>query len=240
MGFQAYISGVHTGFSREPEGKMPNPTLTSGFKATMEYQMLLCPLLFSAGMTMDLRQNYRKMRRALSESERQLAAHRLFSHFLNLPFLNSIRHIAAYLAVDGEIDPVLIIQWCWKNQKLCYLPKLTLGNQHNIMQFLLYTKNKILKLNKFNIPEPETENADEIKAADQLDLILLPLVAFDQSGHRLGMGKGYYDAVLWGVKKPFLLGLGYDFQCVEKIVPHEKDVGLDGILTDQKLILLRN
>src|SRR5438093_5847990 len=98
MGFQAYISGVHAGFSRKPEGKMPNPTLTSGFKATMEYQMLLCPLLFCLGVLMDLRQHYRKMRRALSESERELAARRLFAQFLNLPFLNSVQHIAAYIA----------------------------------------------------------------------------------------------------------------------------------------------
>lgn len=213
----------------------------------MEYQVLLCPLLLCAGMTMDLRQHYRKMRRALSETERELAARRLFSQFLNLPFLNDIRHIAAYMAVDGEIDPALIIQWCWENQKQCYLPKLALDSRHNVMQFLLYKKNKILKLNKFNIPEPEAENDDEIKKADQLDLILLPLVAFDESGHRLGMGKGYYDATLGprfrgddGLDAgPFLLGLGYDFQYAENIMPHEKDVGLDGILTDQKSILLR-
>lgn len=194
---------------------------------------------------MDLRQSCRKMRRALSEAERELAARRLFSQFLNLPFLNDIQHIAAYIAFDGEIDPGLIVQWCWENQKQCYLPRLVSENQQKTLQFLLYTKNKILKLNKFNIPEPEFKNTDgreeisEIKEPDQLDLILLPLVAFDESGHRLGMGKGYYDATLWGIKKPFLFGLGYDFQCVENIIPHDKDVDLDGILTDQKMILLR-
>ncbi len=195
---------------------------------------------------MDLRQHYRKMRRALSESERELAARRLFSQFLQLPFLNEIKHIAAYMAVEGEIDPALIIQWCWENQKKCYLPKLDEENEHNVMKFIVYSKNKKLKLNKFNIPEPELENVADIQSPDQLDLILLPLVAFDENGHRLGMGKGYYDATLAPIRSvipakagTYLLGLGYDFQCVEKIMPHEKDVGLDGILTDQKTILLR-
>jgi 5-formyltetrahydrofolate cyclo-ligase len=187
----------------------------------------------------DLRQTLRQQRRALSESVRKLASENLFSHFLTLPFFNKIQNIAAYIAFDGEIDPVFIIKWCWENQKNCYLPRLSQNSK--IMQFVNYHQKSKLKLNQFNIPEPDNKSDSKndnknIILSENLDLILLPLVAFDKNCHRLGMGKGFYDATLKNIKGPFLLGLGYYFQCVDNIISHENDVKLNAILTDEGMI----
>jgi 5-formyltetrahydrofolate cyclo-ligase len=203
---------------------------------------------------MDLRKTLRKKRRALSDAVRHTAALNLFSQFLKLPFIKKIQHIAVYMPFEGEgeIDPVFIINWGFENNKFLCLPKIDTIKNNKILKFLLFKKDNILKFNRFNILEPEELEAEEkqekqnIILPEHLDLILLPLVAFDRQGHRLGMGKGYYDATLRSVipakagiqKKPYLIGLGYDFQCVENIIPHENDVHLDGILTDKEMILL--
>ncbi len=93
--------------------------------------------------------------------------------------------------------------------------------------------------NRFGISEPRTIATPLY--ANQLTLILLPLVAFDRSGNRLGMGAGYYDRALQALKhqvgtRPLLIGLAHSFQEVEKIDAQTWDVPLDAILTDLEYI----
>jgi 5-formyltetrahydrofolate cyclo-ligase len=185
---------------------------------------------------MDSRKILRNKRRALSPDAQRTAAHGLLSQFLKLPFLKNVQYIAVYMPFDGEIDPVFIMEWCIENDKFLYLPKINISENNNSLKFLLFKKNKMLKYNKFNILEPSESDTSDI-LPEQLELILLPLVAFDRQCHRLGMGKGYYDKTLKNTKNPFLIGLGYDFQCLENIIPHENDVQMDGILTDKEMIL---
>ena len=112
------------------------------------------------------------------------------------------------------------------------------SHQNNkILQFGLYQKKTLLAPNRFNILEPaEQEN---LISAQHLDLIFLPLTAFDAKGYRLGMGQGYYDRTLAAVfsSKIVLIGLGYSFQEIPVIKPSHWDVKLDGILTEQKFYL---
>ena len=91
---------------------------------------------------------------------------------------------------------------------------------------------------RFGIPEPARIHDRRIKSI-ALDLVLLPLVAFDTAGHRLGMGGGYYDhsfefirrRVHWN--KPRLVGLAYEFQRLPLIEPEPWDVSLDAVATEQ-------
>jgi 5-formyltetrahydrofolate cyclo-ligase len=171
----------------------------------------------------------RAHRRALSIEARLAEAKRLCEHFLQLPGLSTYTHIAVYSAFDAEIDPCFIIQWLWEHHKKVYLPRL---HAEKSLTFSLYMPETSLKPNRFNILEPEGVEV----SVGSLDLLLMPLVAFDAQCHRLGMGRGYYDATLRGFsKKPFLMGLAYDFQREKEIVPHEFDVSLDAVLTPRRL-----
>ena len=94
-----------------------------------------------------------------------------------------------------------------------------------------------LALNRFGIPEPATTSR-EIKSARNLDLILLPLVAADRHGNRLGMGGGFYDNSLaflhrrhiW--KLPHIIGVAHDFQIVDNLPSDPWDVQLNALITD--------
>ena len=94
-------------------------------------------------------------------------------------------------------------------------------------------------LNRFGILEPCVSQRACLDSS-QLDWIFVPLVAFDSSGHRLGMGGGYYDASLavlrsrihW--RKPRLVGLAHEFQRIDHLVVDEWDIPLHGILTNER------
>lgn len=154
----------------------------------------------------------------------------------NSLFQNS-HHIACYFGQEDEFDCAAIIQEIWRLGKTCYLPALSL-QQPNCLEFIVYHEKDPLRLNRYHIFEPE--NGARI-SAENLDLVIVPLVAFDLQGHRIGMGGGYYDRTFAFKKKqtgkPYLLGLGYDFQKVDAVPNDAWDVLLDGVLTEKKLLL---
>jgi 5-formyltetrahydrofolate cyclo-ligase len=99
----------------------------------------------------------------------------------------------------------------------------------------------VLQTNKYNILEPEfvVENA---LAAAELDVVLMPLTAFNREGFRLGSGGGYYDRTFAflrerSVRKPLLIGVGFALQEFVELQHDEWDVKLDGVLTEQELVL---
>ena len=108
------------------------------------------------------------------------------------------------------------------------------------MQFARYLPGMPMRPNRFAIPEPAIARA-QLLPAQSLDLILMPLVGFDRSGNRLGMGGGFYDRTLAfrhhrdGYRGPLLLGLAYQFQCLDGLQARHWDVPLDGILTEKYL-----
>ena len=106
--------------------------------------------------------------------------------------------------------------------------------------FLPCDRHTPLAPNRFGIPEPDVAPEARCRPRD-LDLVLMPLVAFDASGNRLGMGGGFYDRTFsylrnrtfW--KKPMLLGVAYEFQRLETIASHPWDIPLQGIATEKRL-----
>lgn len=182
-----------------------------------------------------IRQDIKNKRKALTSEFREAAAKKLFNNFLELKNVEKFKKIGVYSAVNGEIDLKYIIDWVWKNKKNCYLPVLDQNSSHKLLKFAEYTPDSVLVKNKFNILEPRDKNFIEVA---ELDLVLVPLTAFDKDLHRLGMGQGYYDATFYEHKKNnskslFLLGAGYSFQKIEKIIPNNTDIKLDGIITDE-------
>ena len=148
------------------------------------------------------------------------------------------QHIACYFAVAHEFDCMPIMKAIWQTGKNCYLPKLS-SLSKDALQFCQYDEKTQLKLNKYRIQEPDTLS---YFPAEQLDLVLMPLVGFDLQGHRLGMGAGYYDRTFQFLHKqtspkPFMLGLAYELQKITNIPSDSWDVSMDGVLTEEQLYL---
>ena len=185
-----------------------------------------------------LRKDLREKRRALTLHQQhqhaQSVAHLINRHTL---FLNAKR-IACYLAEDGEIDPEYIIEKAWQCKKEVFLPILPPTGKS--LFFAPFTQTTPLKKNRFGILEPDVSATKWLRAR-QLNLILLPLVGFDERGNRLGMGGGYYDRSLAFTRhrkqwhSPHLIGLAHDLQKVDRLECADWDVPLNKVATEKKV-----
>ena len=184
-----------------------------------------------------IRQHKRSLRRALSPAEQQHNSRLLCEHISHSRTYLGSKRIACYLANDGEIDPQQLVEHAWSMNKAVYLPVLAPFRQS--LYFAPYRADSRMTLNRFRIPEPVCHPAEWI-CAQQLDLLLLPLVAFDTQGNRVGMGGGFYDRTLaylqhrshW--RKPLLAGLAHEIQKVDQLQRQLWDVPLDYIITEKQ------
>ncbi len=179
----------------------------------------------------------RKARRALTPAQQRQAARDLYRQLAQNPVFRRARHLSLYLPTDGEIDPRLLLRAAQRRGKATYLPVLSAWPRTK-MVFQRIRPGEKLRPNRFRILEPRI-NAARQRKVWALDLVLLPLVGFDEEGGRLGMGGGFYDRSLaylarrqsW--RKPTLLGLAHECQKVARLDQASWDVPLQGSVTDQ-------
>lgn len=148
------------------------------------------------------------------------------------PQLRSAHMILFYAPLADELDVWPLLEKLLKSEKICALPAFD-----NAMQFYSARRVKNLETDiftgKFGVSEP-LDSCEEIPL-NKFDLVLVPGVAFDLSGNRLGRGKGFYDRILSaasGVK----CGVGYDFQLLEKIPTEAHDAKVDFIFTPSRCV----
>jgi len=187
-----------------------------------------------------LRKRLRAQRRALPPAQQHAAAEGLARLLGHSGLFRRSRHIAFYLANDGELDPMPLMRRAWAMGKVCYLPVIAPDQR---LWFAPYAHDDQLITNRYGIPEPA---APALTGARHLDLILAPLVGFDERGRRLGMGGGFYDRTLaflrhrraW--RKPRLIGIAHDLQRVARLESAPWDVPMDAVATDSALYLFCN
>lgn len=200
----------------------------------------------------ELRKIIRLKRNALSPDEQHLASIQLKQQLCNLPYIQNARHIALYLANDGELDPMPFIRWCWQHNKQVYLPVIHPFNRHNLL-FLSFDEKTSLQNNRFGILEPKL-NVQQVCPIEMLDVLCTPLVAFDNNGNRLGMGGGFYDRTLakWFTQQSshttncttphnnslfYPIGIAHNCQRVDSIPLEQWDIPLPEIITPSKRYL---
>lgn len=174
-----------------------------------------------------MREELRRRRRDLNASTQLTAARAVTDHIIQLPDWPAARRIALYLSNDGEIDTVPLIDLCRHTDKQVFLPVI---EGRDRLTFAEWVDGAELLENRFGIPEPEP-GAQRCNASE-LDIIIVPLVAWDKAGGRLGMGGGFYDRALRDVKDTVLLGLAHALQEVPRIPCDDWDVPLDFVVTD--------
>ncbi len=181
----------------------------------------------------DLRRALREQRRRLDPATRAHASARVCRALAATGAFHRAHRLAVYLSRGGEVDLTALVIRAWKAGKRCYLPVVERGR----LRFLPYAPDTVLRPNRFGIPEP-AETASRQVPASALDLVVLPLVAFDAAGNRLGMGGGYYDRTFafshrrlrW--RRPVLIGAAYGFQRVPALAVSPWDVPLDAAATE--------
>lgn len=184
----------------------------------------------------ELRRLLRQTRRALSTQQQRQAARQLYRQLAQHPCFRRARHIALYLPSDGEIDPRPLLRAAQRRGKTTYLPVLSAWPRTK-MVFQRIRPQERLRLNRFRIQEPRPQPRQQ-RPVWALDLLLMPLVGFDDQGGRLGMGGGFYDRSLARLRKnghkPTRLGLAHECQKVERLALASWDVPLHATVTDKR------
>lgn len=176
-----------------------------------------------------LRRELRAQRRALTAPHRIAAADALAARLLALPFAPATGYVAGYWAMDGEIA---LHAWQTRLPPGCAycLPVL----QPDALRFAPWRFGDALVTNRYGIPEPDVAPSSLLDAQD-LSMIVLPLVGFDARGQRLGMGGGWYDRTLAfrleSPAPPLLVGAAFDEQRIDALDAAAWDVALDAVCT---------
>lgn len=152
----------------------------------------------------------------------------IISHLEQTPLFQAASCIALYHALPGEVQTARLLDR-WHREKRLLLP-LVDGND---LRMLRYEGPDSLEPGAFGILEPK---ADGIEAKpDEIDLIIVPGVAFDDQLHRLGRGRGFYDRLLAATHAP-KIGICYGFQLVPLVPTEPFDIPMDYLLTEKGLI----
>ncbi|XHI05099.1 5-formyltetrahydrofolate cyclo-ligase [Enterobacter hormaechei] len=138
------------------------------------------------------------------------------------------------LSFDGELDTQPLIDQLWRAGKKVYLPVLHPFSPGNLL-FLHYHPHSELVVNRLKITEPKLDVRDVLPLSG-LDVLITPLVAFDEQGQRLGMGGGFYDRTLQNWQQYGLQPVGYAHDCqgVEALPVEKWDVPLPAVVTPSK------
>lgn len=184
-----------------------------------------------------LRQAMRERRDQADPTTREKAAQDATDILIHSTLFKQSQHIACYFSVGSEIQTQFIIEAIWRANKKCYLPILSVEKK-GFLHFGEYTQNSQLTKNQLGISEPECI-AGHCDVPSQLDLVVVPLIAFDRNGNRVGSGAGYYDRTFSFKNsrdsKPILCGFAFSSQEIERIDAEAWDVKCNFILTETQL-----
>lgn len=179
----------------------------------------------------DIRTHVRHLRRALTPEQQQTAAVQAAERALNFAPIQQAQKIALFLSFDGELGTRPLIAKLWQHKQQVYLPVLHPFSAGQLL-FIRFEPTTRLTPNRLNIPEPPLDIRN-LATLDDLDVVMVPLVAFDQQGQRLGMGGGFYDRTLqnWQQHGFLPVGMAHDCQQVGELPVAEWDVPLPAVIT---------
>jgi len=143
--------------------------------------------------------------------------------------------VGVFASRSDEVDTSLLIERILCAGKQLLLPRTT---DSDGLEFVAVADVSQLRAGRFGIREPSPESP--VVRPDQTTLLLVPGLAFDRDGGRLGRGGGYYDRTLTRLLgrelRPILIGAGFSFQLVERVPMTTLDVRLDGVVSDEELV----
>ncbi len=169
----------------------------------------------------DIRRKIKAMRQMLSDAERISAAEEVFNRLEQTAAFLMADKVLMYHSLPDELSTHAFLKK-WGSRKRFYLPRVNGVN----LDILPYDESR-LELGSFHIEEP---TGNDTVDADEIELIVVPAVAYDRRGNRLGRGKGFYDRLLSSARAT-KIGVGYEFQLVDEIPAEPHDVPMDYVIT---------
>lgn len=169
----------------------------------------------------DIRRKIKSLRLMLSDDEKSTAAREVFDRLEKTAAFMLAEKILMYHSLPDELSTIEFLSK-WGKRKRFYLPRVNGVN----LDILPYDESR-LELGAFHIEEP---TGHETTDPAEIELIIVPAVAYDRRGNRLGRGKGFYDRLL-RTTRATTIGVGYDFQIVDELPVEEHDVPVDMVIS---------
>jgi 5-formyltetrahydrofolate cyclo-ligase len=231
-----------------PAGDLPHLLLRFESNDSHRHRWVAPSFLTSAGSltispTQDaraaLRRTLRSRRRDIPRAMRTTAARRVARLVAKSGWLKPGRHIGLYLSMPEELDTAPLLALARRRGCTISLPRVVAKRQGR-MRF--YDLTGGVRRGAFGILEPAGMKFRPVRS---LDVVFVPLVGFDRQGNRMGMGRGFYDIcfahrrLLRHWRRPLLVGVAYEAQCVPTLPLSSHDVPMDAIVTESSLRRIR-
>ena len=187
-----------------------------------------------------LRKHFRELRRNLTTNDKQQAAINIAQQLIKIPVYQKAQHIGMYSALADEASLNVFSELAREAGKTLYLPVIDKNSSDNLMNFKTWSSDAQLSPNSLGIPEPnDASNSSKLNiVSTPLDLLLLPLVAYDKKGQRLGMGGGFYDRYIQNNLNKQCVLIGVAFSCQQAtVLPNDSwDKQLHAVVNEKEFL----
>lgn len=177
----------------------------------------------------DIRKKIRDLKVLITEVDRLAAADSVFDRLEQTAAFMLADNILMYHSLPDELETVRFLKK-WSGKKRFFLPRVAGVN----LELLPYDETHLAE-GYGHIQEP---TGNEVFPIEKIEVIIVPGVAFDRKGRRLGRGKGFYDRLL-GESKAIKIGVGYEFQLVDEVPSEAHDVPMDIVITEKATIIIK-
>ena len=178
----------------------------------------------------EIRYKMKRLRLLVSETDRKTAAEEVFERLEKTAAFLMADRIMMYHSLPDELYTHDFLKK-WSGRKRFYLPRVNGAD----LEVLPYEESR-LEVGSFHIEEPTGRDTTD---PAEIELVVVPAVAYDRRGKRLGRGKGFYDRFLKETKAT-KVGVGYEFQLLEELPVEPHDVGMDIVVTQHTTIIIKN
>ncbi len=178
----------------------------------------------------DFRKRMKALRGSLPKEARAARSAKITERLLALPELASVRSFAAFSPIRGEVDPRAIVRGLREREVEIILPR-------------VLPEEGMLSLHRFAPGDPLTESGwgileppEHCPRVTEVDAIMVPALAVDLLGHRIGYGKGFYDRLLPTLGAALRITVAYDFQLIAEVPALAHDERVDLVVTDAQVV----
>lgn len=180
---------------------------------------------------LDLKRRLRAERIQMSERAVREKSLRIYRRLIDMPAYQLARRLACYVSIENEVDTITVIQKAIGSGKQVGVP---VTREDGDMDFQAILGLSDLRPVQYGLREP-VPNPKQVLLPHTIDLVLIPGIAFDRHGHRIGSGGGYYDRFLTRTDA-VRIGLSYGFQIIDRVPAEPHDVKMDWIITENEVI----
>lgn len=173
----------------------------------------------------EIRKQYKILRNKMSEMEVKEKSDRICQNIISSNLFQQAERILAYAPLGNEVDIRPVIEEGWRQEKRIAFPKVF----GDTMRYFEVSSFSQLKEGTFHVMEPVETNPVDWKNA----LVLVPGVAFDRQGNRMGYGKGYYDRFFEENQVVLKAGVAYELQVADQLPTEENDLPVEYLVTEK-------